>query len=196
MHPNCEYNHKLACADEYNGNKFYGGVPLPATWQDHSGCEFCQIYRDFITKKHGLHPDNRKGSSSADPETQYAFTLMYPPGVKPLKTLQEQADLLMRYGTTNAPCEYACRFAYVTEHSENGIEHIQGVYQTPSGRRISQKMFKRYTKCEGYPNGYWDEKVKLGQGHKGGYHQKVRHGQSYEGYLEKEGVVIKSKSPV
>ena len=121
---------------------------------------------------------------------------MYPPGVKPKKTLQESAENLMKFGVTTAPCEYACRFAYVTEHSENGIEHIQGVYQTPSGRRISQKSFKRYTLCDGYPKGYWDEKVKLGHGHKGGYHQKVRHGQSYEGYLEKEGVVIKSKSPV
>ena len=35
----------------------------------------------------------------------------------------------------------------------------------------------------------------MGHGHKGGYHAKARHTESYEAYMEKEGVKIPVQSP-
>jgi len=129
-----------------------------------------------------------KNPRSAEEGTQYAFTLTMPPDYQPVKPLHEVAKLIMEYGLTNKPYEKACKYAYVLEHTDKGIPHIHGVYQTKSGRRLASKYFKRYWDL-------WDEKVKLGHGHKGGYHQKVRANESYEGYLEKEGVVIKGGVP-
>lgn len=134
-----------------------------------------------------------KNPRSAEEGTQYAFTLTMPPDYQPVKPLEEVAKLIMEYGLTNKPYEKACKYAYVLEHTEKGIPHIHGVYQTPSGRRIATKYFKRY-------HSLWTENpkdpgyIKMGNGFKGGYHQKVRANESYEGYLEKEGVVIKSNA--
>jgi len=99
--------------------------------------------------------------------------------------LDELARLICENGLTNKPYEKAQKWAFVLEHTEAGTPHVHGTYETPSGRRISSKYFKRY-------HDLWDEKVHLGHGHKGGYHQKARHAESYDAYIEKEGVVIKS----
>lgn len=124
-------------------------------------------------------------ANSADPTTSYAFTLTMPPTYDSKKPLSEIASNILQKGLTNKPYEKASEWAYVVEHTEQGTPHVHGMYRTLSGRRISSKYFNRY-----WP--LWDEKVKLGHGHKGGYHQKTRHDQSYEAYLEKEGVVISS----
>lgn len=124
-------------------------------------------------------------ANSADPTTSYAFTLTMPPTYESKKPLSEVASNILLKGLTNKPYEKATEWAYVVEHTEQGTPHVHGMYRTNSGRRISSKYFNRY-----WP--LWDEKVKLGHGHKGGYHQKTRHDQSYEAYLEKEGVVISS----
>ena len=163
---------------------------------DHPECDDCylqwnDVLHDYANVYCPVHPEPRvqlpekKNPRKAEEGTQYAFTLTMPPDYQPAKPLPEVAMNLMKFGTTNKPYEYAVKFAYVLEHTEAGTPHIHGVYETPSGRRLSQKSFKRY-----WP--LWEEKIELGHGHKGGYHQKVRHDQSYEGYLEKEGVVIKS----
>lgn len=138
---------------------------------------------EFISRcfSHSPKADSRK----ADPGTEYAFTLTMPPDYTPKKTILDSARLIMENGLTSGkPYEKASKWAIVLEHTEKGVPHIHGVYQTPSGRRIEQKYFKRYWDL-------WDEKTKLGHGHKGGYHAKARHSESYAAYLEKEGVVIK-----
>ena len=127
----------------------------------------------------------KRDPRAADPDTQYAFTLTMPPTYESKKPIEECARLLLEHGLTNKPYEKPVEWAFVKEHTEAGTPHIHGVYKTASGRRIAAKYFQRY-----WP--LWDEKVKLGQGHKGGYHQKARHHESYEAYLQKEGVVLKS----
>lgn len=129
-----------------------------------------------------------KNPRSAEEGTEYAFTLTMPPDYQPVNPLTEVAKKILEFGLTNKPYEKATEYAYVLEHTASGTPHIHGVYKTLSGRRISSKYFARY-----WP--LWDEKVKLGHGHKGGYHQKARHSESYAAYLEKEGVVQKNIEP-
>lgn len=133
-------------------------------------------------------PPKKENPRKAEEGTEYAFTLTMSPNNPPVKPLPEVAKLIMEYGLTSKPYEHAIEYAYVLEHTEAGTPHVHGVYKTPSGRRISSKYFKRYMGDK-----YWDETVHLGHGHKGGYHQKARHSESYAAYLEKEGAVIKSK---
>lgn len=154
---------------------------LPPGWKEHTGCENCEIFAKFIHYK----PQADKHPLAKNPDQEYAFTLTMPPDYTPAKPIEEVARLIMEKGLTNKPYEKASSWAYVLEHTEKGVPHIHGVYKTPSGRRIATKYFNRY-----WP--LWDEKVKLGHGHKGGYHSPARHSESYAAYLEKEGVVIKS----
>lgn len=138
----------------------------------------------FVSRceKHSSKVDSRK----ATPGTEFAFTLTMPPDYKPAKPIEEAARLIMLNGwSADEPYEKASQWAYVLEHTQQGTPHVHGVYKTETGRRISSKYFKRY-----WP--LWDEKTKLGHGHKGGYHAKARHSESYAAYLEKEGVVKKS----
>lgn len=138
----------------------------------------------FVSRcaKHSSKVDSRK----ATPGTEFAFTLTMPPDYKPNKTVLDSAKLIMKNGlTADKPYEKASQWAIVLEHTDKGTPHVHGVYKTESGRRISAKYFKRYWDL-------WDEKTKMGAGHKGGYHAKARHSESYAAYLEKEGVVINS----
>lgn len=128
--------------------------------------------------QHAPKVDSRK----ADATVAYAFTLTMPPDYIPKKPIEEVARLICENGMTSKPYERPIKWAYVVEHTEAGIPHVHGMYKMASGRRIEQKYFKRY-----WP--LWDEKVKLGHGHKGGYHQKARDEQSYDAYIQKEGVV-------
>jgi len=152
-------------------------------WNDVAGeyCNyFCPVHPDPALR---VQIENKKNPRRAEEGTEYAFTLTMPPDYQPVKPLLEVAQKIIEHGLTSKPYEKANKYAYVLEHTEAGTPHIHGVYSTPSGRRISSKYFKRY-----WP--LWDEKVPLGHGHKGGYHQKARHTESYAAYLQKEGTVI------
>jgi hypothetical protein len=108
-----------------------------------------------------------------------------PPSYEPKKPIIEAAKMIMEHGITNKPYENTSKWIIVLEHTEAGTPHVHGWYKTNSGRRIASKYFQRY-----WP--LWDEKVKMGSGHKGGYHQKARHNESYDAYLKKEGQIISS----
>lgn len=186
----CYQNYKVyAAVDEgVPAGKYpkWPGPGLPMGWHPHPGCDFCETFQKFLL----FTPPAPKHALAADPETQYAFTLTMPPDYVPPKPIEEAARLILEKGITNKPYEKAAEWAFVLEHTEKGTPHIHGVYKTPSGRRIASKYFKRY-----WP--LWDEDgKKLGQGHKGGYHQKARHAESYNAYLLKEGVVVKSSPEV
>lgn len=70
------------------------------------------------------------------------------------------------------------RYAWYLELTENGTPHIHFIYETETGGRIHQKVFKRYWE--------WDESIKVGKGHKGGYHKPVLSETAYTEYLSKE----------
>lgn len=151
----------------------------PNGWKDHADCLNCELTKKLLT--YNVGKDNRK----ADSNTEYAFTLTMPPDYKPKKPIEEAARLILEKGLVSKTKEKACEWAFVKEHTEAGTPHIHGVYRTPSGRRIEAKYFHRYWDL-------WDEKFKLGHGHKGGYHAVARHSESYKAYMEKEGVVVKN----
>lgn len=138
---------------------------------------YCEIHQEIVIPT----PSKRK----ADVNTEYAFTLTMPPDYMPKKPIEEAAKLILEHGLVSKTKEKPCEWAFVKEHTEAGTPHIHGVYRTPSGRRIECKYFARY-----WP--LWDEKIKLGHGHKGGYHAVARHSESYKAYMEKEGVVVKN----
>ena len=144
----------------------------------------CRPHMDDWLNELRVKSAKTKNPRSAEEGTEYAFTLTMPPDYQPKIPLTEVAKKVLEFGLTSKPYQKATKYAYVLEHTASGTPHIHGVYQTLSGRRISSKYFNRY-----WP--LWDEKVKLGNGHKGGYHQKARHSESYAAYLEKEGVVQK-----
>jgi len=157
----------------------------------------CGCYRESRCSEHWPEEEARfiaSKSPAKNPRcksegTEYAFTLTMPPDYQPANPVEQVAKKILEYGLTNKPYEKADKYAYVLEHTEKGTPHIHGIYSTKSGRRIAAKYFARY-----WP--LWDEKKRMGQGFQGGYHGPVRHGESYTGYLEKEGVVIKSTPSV
>jgi len=144
---------------------------------------------EHIAELIALSPKPVKRSNAADDNTEYAFTLTMPPLYDSKKSIEEVARLICTNGLTNKPYEKPEKWAFVLEHIEAGTPHIHGMYKTPSGRRIAAKYFQRY-----WP--LWDEKTKLGHGHKGGYHQKARHNESYVAYMEKEGCVHSSQNKI
>lgn len=142
------------------------------------------LYPDDTPTTFMCEPCDRIVASGKPPTLkEYAFTLTCAPtDQKTLQDMIDAAEYLSKYGLTNAPEERPCKFAYVVEHPETNF-HIHGVYSTASGRRIAAKYFKRAWSL-------WDERVKLGHGHRGGYHKLCMDPHQYQGYLEKEGVVV------
>lgn len=63
--------------------------------------------------------------------------------------------------------------------------HIHGMYETETGGRIEAKHFKR-----AWP--LWDEKVRLGQGFRGGFHAPVKDETQYSEYIKKDGGIGES----
>lgn len=185
MTQTCYDNHRLyselALAQPIGKYPMWPAPTMPPGWKEHPGCEICKTFQTFIH----YQPPTTRHACSKDPNQEYAFTLTMPPDYTPAKPIEEVVRLIMEKGLTNKPYEKASSWAFVLEHTEKGTPHVHGVYRTQSGRRIATKYFNRY-----WP--LWDEKVKMGLGHKGGYHSPARHSESYAAYIEKEGVVIKS----
>lgn len=153
----------------------------PTGWVEHDGCEMCEINKKTLLWKKPLHP------CAAEPDTAYAFTLTMPSGHKTEEEMIAAAEKIMKHGLTSGkPYDKASKWAFSLEHTDAGVPHIHGMYQTPSGRRIAAKYFKRYWTL-------WDEKKKMGAGHQGGYHTKARHNESYDAYMQKEGKVYSSE---
>lgn len=175
--PVCMHNYELEKAI-FMTKGYWSQTSLPGDWKEHVGCFQCGMFIKLLMK-----PDKPLHGNQANPLQSYAFTLTMPPGYEPKKPLQEVAKMIMEHGITNKPYEKAIEWAFVLEHTEQGTPHIHGMYKTNSGRRIASKYFQRY-----WP--LWDEKTKLGNGHKGGYHNRARHDQSYIAYMAKEGVIM------
>lgn len=71
------------------------------------------------------------------------------------------------------------KYAWYLEYGKNGNPHIHGMYETNSGGRIEAKHFMR-----AWP--IWDEKTRLGAGHRGGYHKEVISEAHYSYYIKKD----------
>lgn len=74
------------------------------------------------------------------------------------------------------------KYAWYLEYGDDATKqhpHIHGMYETHTGGRIESKHFKR-----AWP--IWDPKVKLGNGHRGGYHRPIRSEEAYTDYIRKD----------
>jgi len=74
------------------------------------------------------------------------------------------------------------KYAWYLEYGDDEKKlhpHIHGLYETETQGRIEAKHFKR-----AWP--IWDEKHKLGNGFRGGYHRPVRSEEGYEQYIKKD----------
>lgn len=69
--------------------------------------------------------------------------------------------------------------AWYLEYTQNGTPHIHFCYETASGGRILEKVFKRV-----WP--IWDESVGCGAGHRGGYHTPMVDENGYLQYISKD----------
>lgn len=72
------------------------------------------------------------------------------------------------------------RYAWYLEYTKNELPHVHFIYETHTSGRIHQKIFKRYWKT-------WDEAVKIGAGHRGGYHKLAESETAYTEYIAKDG---------
>ena len=71
------------------------------------------------------------------------------------------------------------RFAWYLEFTEKGLPHIHFIYETDTGGRVKAQLFTR-----AWP--IWDEHVKCGLGHRGGYHKNVADVDAYKAYIKKD----------
>lgn len=71
------------------------------------------------------------------------------------------------------------RYIWYLEYTAKNVPHIHFIYECESGGRIHQKVFKRYWKI-------WDESVKVGKGHRGGYHKLCESELAYKEYISKD----------
>lgn len=113
----------------------------------------------------------------------YAFTLTFSPtdGYSEVDLLNAVEKVMNQ---KSCPVK---KYAWYLEYKEEGRHpHIHGIYETESGGRIEAKHFKR-----AWP--IWDEKQRLGQGHRGGYHSPVISDDSYLTYIAKDSGIHKSK---
>lgn len=125
-------------------------------------------------KKAQMYPN---GDAPTPQELEYAFTLTTNSNETTREELLFAVEKLFRNGRTykNEPIK---RGAYCVEYTDAGRPHIHGVYTTGSERRITAKSFNRAWKL-------WDEKIRMGDGHQGGYHSLCKNNQKYQEYIAK-----------
>lgn len=75
------------------------------------------------------------------------------------------------------------RYVWYLEYTDAGTPHVHFMYETVSGGRIERKHFKRLWKL-------WDEDIRCGSGHRGGYHRPVHSEDDYLNYVKKGESVI------
>lgn len=129
---------------------------------------------------HGLPASNLKKSHEGNGAYQgaFAFTLTKSPEdnltefdmIKSVRKIMSQKSCPVK------------RYAWYLEYGDNEEKthpHIHGLYETESQGRIEAKHWKR-----AWP--IWDEKTKLGRGHRGGYHRPIRSEEGYADYIKKD----------
>jgi len=133
---------------------------------------------DFLRmKKRDCTCKKKSHKGNGTPSGPFAFTLTKSPS-DPLTEDDMIAAVKKIMSQKSCP---VTKYAWYLEHKENQTHpHIHGIYETTSMGRIEAKHFKR-----AWP--IWDEKTPMGAGFRGGYHRPVKHGESYEDYISKDG---------
>lgn len=108
----------------------------------------------------------------------FAGTLTMPPDSGLTK---EDMIAAMRKILQQRSCPVS-KYAWYLERTEQGTPHIHFIYRTVKGGRIEKKHFQRAWAL-------WDESVRMGAGHQGGYHRPVLEEDGYLKYISKGGGV-------
>lgn len=133
---------------------------------------------DNANKKHRKTCPNQHATTShkgnGAPKGLFAGTLTMSPEWG--KTEEDMVSAIQKiFVQKTCPVQ---KYAWYLEETDNGTPHIHFIYETDTGGRIHQKVFKRYWE--------WDESVKCGKGHKGGYHRPVQSEIAYQEYIAKD----------
>ena len=122
----------------------------------------------------------REGNGA--PKGRFAFTLTKSP-TDPF-TIPDMLNAVRKImKQKSCPVLYYAWYYEDKGRDENDIPihpHIHGMYETHSQGRIESKHFKR-----AWP--IWDEKARMGQGFRGGYHRPVKLNEQYNNYIGKDG---------
>lgn len=143
-------------------------------WQSQVG----KLMNQHFAECHDVLKTNSHVGNGA-PTGPFAFTLTKSPAdnlteedmIKSVKKLMKQKS-----------CPVV-KYAWYLEYGDEATKqhpHIHGMYETDTGGRIESKHFKR-----AWP--IWDPKIKMGKGHRGGYHRPVRAEEAYTDYIKDYG---------
>ena len=165
--------------------RYYKPIPLEGC----TGCYWCYPFQESnrilaANSEKKKIPDNRR----ADPSQEYAMTLTMPPDYKTEEEMIKAAECILNKASTNPPQpERADRWAYAVEYTKQGVPHVHMTYHVPSGRALSSKTIKYYWPIWN-PEGPHRDKTRPPNG----YNRPVRHSESYDDYIGKEGAVFRS----
>jgi len=117
----------------------------------------------------------------------FAFTLTKSP-----KDPHSVGDMLKAVKTLMAQkTAPVAKYAWYLESKGTDVDgtllhpHIHGMYETITGGRIPARQFKRAWNI-------WDEKTKMDNGFRGGYHKPVESDKGYNDYIKKDGGISES----
>jgi len=71
------------------------------------------------------------------------------------------------------------RYAWYKEYTAKGLPHVHFIYETRNQGRIKQQLFERAWIL-------WNEKIQVGNGHRGGYHALCSDPNAYLKYIKKD----------
>lgn len=150
-----------------------------AGWHRHKELE--KAMDEYVRTKcdNGIHTlvekIKKKSVGNGKPKGQFAGTLTK--STTDEVTLEDM-ETAIRKIMSQKTCPVK-RYAWYVEFTKSDVPHIHFIYETESGGRIHQKVFKRYWKS-------WDESVRQGAGFRGGYHKTVDSEVAYTEYIAKD----------
>lgn len=176
-----DVNYRDLTGDEYRCSKFIYCCEEGYNLMLATRIPLCPMEKEMSFFTHfrkcgGLKTGNGK------PKGAWAFTLTCSPSDN------LTADDLVKSVTKvmNQKSQPTVKYAWYledkgTDEDGNPIHpHIHGMYELRNGGRIEKKHWKR-------AHDIWNEKVRMGNGFRGGYHRPVRSDERYENYISKDG---------
>lgn len=169
----CSFSQEWATTSRF----LTSGNAKPQEWKEHYA-RFLKHAEEHHGRAKKLHEGNGR------PIGAFAFTLTYSPD----DGLTE-ADLIVavRKVMNQRSCPVK-RYAWYLEYGDPETKrhpHIHGLYETETGGVIENKYWKRAWDI-------WNPKMKIGKGHRGGYHRPVRDDEDYSNYIKKQKILGES----
>lgn len=145
--------------------------------------DIMELWMDHAVEFHN-QPAPPTKSKNGKYNGPFAFTLT----MSPADGLTEEDMIFACRKVMGQKSQPVKKFAWYLEYKDEETKrhpHIHGMYETENGRRIEKKHWQRSWKI-------WNEGVRLGAGHRGGYHREVYHDEAYSKYIAKDGGIGES----